>query len=127
MQFTSIIIVALLAVSTSTVTADQKSYNLRSGRKLQEEKGPNLRGLETCYHRGCCGDQITITSEDNCMDLIYNALGDPNYYLQCQEAGHPDYQTCTIDPYHPNPNPFHYTKENSKLIVGDSCKVICPN
>ena len=43
MQFTSTIIVALLVVST--VTADQKSYNLRSGRKLQEEKELNLRGL----------------------------------------------------------------------------------
>ena len=47
MQFASNIIVALLAVSTSTVTATQESSNLRGGSKHQhqEEKELNLRGL----------------------------------------------------------------------------------
>ena len=38
MQFTSTIIVALLAVSTSTGTAAQKTSNLRGGRQLAKEK-----------------------------------------------------------------------------------------
>ena len=45
MKFTSNIIVALLAASTSTVAATRESFNLRGGSKHQEEKERNLRGL----------------------------------------------------------------------------------
>ena len=95
MQFTSIIIVALLAVSTSTVTADQKSYNLRSGRKLQEETELNLRDL------GACNSPISIQAGDTCSSLRNTCGGWAS--LSCVWAR----QTCT--------------EENSKLIAGDSC------
>ena len=96
MQFTSnIIVTLLLAVSTSTVTADQKSYNLRSGRKLQDEKELTLRDLNVC------NSPIIIQPGDTCS-AIRNTCGGWSS-LTCAQAG----QTCTA--------------ENSNLITGDAC------
>ena len=101
MQFTSPIIVALLlAVSTTTVTAAQTISNLRSGRKLQDETELNLlRELGGCWLNG---PPITIQSGDTC-GAIHNTCDGDWASLECGQAG----KTCT--------------KENSKLIAGDSC------
>ena len=103
MQFTSTIILALLlAVSTSsTVTATPTSSNLRSGRKLQEETELNLlRELGACPPFQI----FTIDPGDTCGGLGFPGTCDGYVEsLECVQAG----KTCT--------------KENSKLIAGDSC------
>ena len=99
MQFTSTIIVALLVVST--VTADQKSYNLRSGRKLQEETDPNLHDL------GACNGHLIMNNYDPSFCTIIHNVYSSWSYLMCDEAG----KTCT--------------KDNSHLIQGDHCTIIC--
>ena len=101
MQFTSTIIVALLVVST--VTADQKSYNLRSGRKLQDEKELTLRDLNVC------NSPIIIQPGDTCSTIRNTCGGLLWSSLTCAQAG----QTCTA--------------ENSNLITGDSCSYNWPS
>ena len=103
MQFTSPIIVALLlAVSTSSVTAAQTTSNLRSGgRKLHEDNELTLpRELRVCDPR----IPIIIQSGDTC-DAIHNTCDGDWSSLECVSAG----RTCS--------------KDNSKLIAGDSCRM----
>merc|ERR1719162_2311401 len=103
MQFTSTIILALLlALSSSTVTAAQKTSNLRSGRKLHEDNELNLlRELED----DPCHSTITIKSGDTCWAIHNNLPCGDWTSLSCDQAG----KTCSEEGI-------------TKLIAGDSCQ-----
>ena len=89
MKFTSNIIVALLAASTSTVAATRESFNLRGGSKHQEEKERNLRGLmddgSSPFKPATWTIDAWDTGTDNAAILCYGI---------CKPTTSPNYEEC---------------------------------